>query len=76
MATARFRLFTPDAQYADDGVIERQTAGGDVDWDIRRAHSLAELSDESLGACDALVAWHEMKIDAAFVSTLRRCRTR
>ncbi len=71
---ARFRLLTPDAQYADDGVIERQTAGGDVDWDIRRAHSLDELSDESLGACDALVAWHEMKIDAAFVSTLRRCR--
>ena len=71
---ARFRLLTPDAQYADDGVIERQTAGGDVDWDIRRAHSLGELSDESLGACDALVAWHEMKIDAAFVSALRRCR--
>jgi phosphoglycerate dehydrogenase-like enzyme len=32
------------------------------------------LSDESLGACDALVTWHEMKIDAAFVSALRRCR--
>ncbi len=43
-------------------------------WDIRRAHSLGELTDNSLGACDALVAWHEMKIDAAFVSTLRRCR--
>jgi phosphoglycerate dehydrogenase-like enzyme len=74
IATARFRLLTPDAQYADDGVIERETAGGDVDWDIRRVHSRAELSDESLGACDALVAWHEMKIDAAFVSTLKRCR--
>ena len=71
---ARFRLLTPDAQYADDGVIERETAGADVDWDIRRAHSLSELSDESLGACDALVTWHEMKIDAAFVSALRRCR--
>ena len=71
---ARFRLLTPDAQYADDGVIEHETAGGDVDWDIRRAHSRGELSDESLGACDALVTWHEMKIDAAFVSALRRCR--
>ena len=71
---ARFRLLTPDAQYADDGVIERQTAGGDVDWDIRRAHSLGELSDACLGACDAVVAWHEMKIDAAFVSMLKRCR--
>ena len=45
---ARFRLLTPDAQYVDDGVIERQTAGGDVEWDIRRARSLAELPDESL----------------------------
>jgi phosphoglycerate dehydrogenase-like enzyme len=71
---ARFRLLTPDAQYVDDGFIERQTAGVDVDWDIRRARSLRELSDESLGACDGLVAWHEMKIDAAFVSALRRCR--
>jgi phosphoglycerate dehydrogenase-like enzyme len=42
--------------------------------DIRRAHSLGELTDDSLGVCDALVAWHEMKIDAAFVSALRRCR--
>ena len=71
---ARFRLLTPDAQYVDDGVIERQTAGGDVEWDIRRARSLAELPDESLAACDAVVAWHEMKIDATFVSALRRCR--
>lgn len=47
---ARFRLLTPDAQYVDDGVIERQTAGGDVDWDIRRARSLGELRNESLGA--------------------------
>jgi phosphoglycerate dehydrogenase-like enzyme len=42
--------------------------------DIRRAHSLGELTDDSLGACDALVAWYEMKIDAGFVSTLRSCR--
>ena len=27
-----------------------------------------------IGACDALVVWHEMKIDAAFISALRRCR--
>jgi hypothetical protein len=33
---ARMLLLTPDAQYADDGIIERQTSGSDVDWDIRR----------------------------------------
>ena len=63
---ARFRLLTPDAQYADDGIIERQTAGDDVDWDIHRSRTLAELPSESVAACDAMVVWHEMKIDRRF----------
>ena len=29
-------LFTPDAQYSDDGAIERQTAGSNVEWTICR----------------------------------------
>jgi D-3-phosphoglycerate dehydrogenase len=74
IAMPRFRLLTPDAQYADDGVIERQTAGGDVDWDIRRAHSLADIPAETLASCDAVVVWHEMLIDRAFVAALKRCR--
>jgi len=69
-----FRLLTPDAQYADDGIIERKTAGGDVDWDIRRARTFAEMPAESIGACDAMVVWHEMHIDRAFVAALKRCR--
>jgi D-3-phosphoglycerate dehydrogenase len=71
---ARFRLLTPDAQYADDGIIERQTAGSDVDWDIRRARTLAEIPADALAACDAVVVWHEMLIDRAFVAALKRCR--
>jgi D-3-phosphoglycerate dehydrogenase/C-terminal binding protein len=71
---SRFRLLTPDAQYADDGIIERQTAGPDVDWDIRRARTFADLPAESLAACDAVVVWHEMLIDPAFVAALKRCR--
>jgi phosphoglycerate dehydrogenase-like enzyme len=71
---ARFRLLTPDAQYADDGTIERQTAGGDVDWDIHRVRMLAEMPVESIGSCDAVVVWHEMNIDRAFVAALKRCR--
>jgi phosphoglycerate dehydrogenase-like enzyme len=70
----RFRLLTPDAQYPDDGVIERQTAGGDVEWDIRRAQTMDELPAEALAACDAIVAWHAMPIDRAFVAALNRCR--
>ena len=70
----RFRLLTPDAQYADDGIIERQTAGADVDWDIHRAQSVEALPEDVLAACDAIVVWHEMKIDRAFVARLKRCK--
>jgi D-3-phosphoglycerate dehydrogenase / 2-oxoglutarate reductase len=70
----RFRLLTPDAQYSDDGLIERRTAGSDVDWDIRRSRTLDEIPAECIAACDALVVWHEMHIDSAFVSALKRCR--
>lgn len=70
----RFRLLTPDAQYPDDGVIERHTAGADVDWDIFRARTLEGVSAASLAACDAIVVWHEMEIDRAFLAALERCR--
>ncbi len=59
----RFRLLTPDAQYADDGIIERRTAGPDVDWDIARERAPGKLSEDALASCDAMVVWHEMKID-------------
>jgi phosphoglycerate dehydrogenase-like enzyme len=71
---SQFRLMTPDAQYPDDGVIERKTAGADVIWDIRRAHSIGELTGDCLSACDAVVVWHEMKIDSEFVAALKNCR--
>jgi phosphoglycerate dehydrogenase-like enzyme len=70
----RFRLLTPDAQYPDDGTIERQAAGDDVAWDIRRANAMGGLPAESLAACDAVVVWHEMRIDRAFVAALQNCR--
>lgn len=70
----RFRLLTPDAQYADDGAIERETAGADVHWDIHRAQSPEGLPGEALAACDAIVVWHEMKIDRSFIAMLKRCK--
>ena len=70
----RFRLLTPDAQYVDDGVIERQTTGAEVDWDIQRARSIDDLAAGSLELADAVVIWHEMRIDAAFIAALKRCR--
>jgi phosphoglycerate dehydrogenase-like enzyme len=71
-----FRLLTPDAQYADDAEIERRTAGPDVHWDIyrERNRSRANIPAERLAEADAIVIWHEMVIDEAFVAALTRCR--
>ncbi len=71
---SRFRLLTPDAQYPDDGIIERQTAGPDVDWEIFRATSVQELPADVIAACDAIVAWHALPIDRDFIAMLKRCR--
>jgi phosphoglycerate dehydrogenase-like enzyme len=72
---SKFRILTPDAQYADDAVIERQAAGPDVAWDIfrERHQSRDRLPDAALKAADAIVVWHEMKIDADFVAKIPNC---
>jgi phosphoglycerate dehydrogenase-like enzyme len=71
---SQYRLLTPDAQYPDDGMIERKTAGADVHWDIQRSRKRDDLAADSLDACDAIVVWHEMKIDRAFIAALKKCR--
>jgi len=72
--SAPLRLLTPDAQYADDGIIERETAGADVHWTIVRERDPARLPDEALARADGIVIWHEMKIDAAFLARIPKCR--
>jgi phosphoglycerate dehydrogenase-like enzyme len=71
-----FRLLTPDAQYADDGVIERQTTGPDVEWTIFRAGDRdgRDIPSETLSVADALVVWHEMTVDETFINKLDSCR--
>jgi len=73
---ARFRLLTPDAQYADDAVIEHRTAGPDVHWDIyrERTRSRENIPPSILANADAIVIWHEMVIDTAFVDSLENCK--
>ena len=70
----RLHLFTPDAQFPDDGEIERLTAGPDVDWTICRERKLERLPRESLALADGVVTWHEMRIDAAFIAKIPKCR--
>jgi len=69
-------LLTPDAQYDDDAVIERRTAGAAVHWDIFRTpeRNGGNIPGSVLARADGLVVWHEMRIDADFISALKNCR--
>lgn len=70
----QFHLMTPDAQYADEAGIERETAGPDVAWSIFRERDPDAISAEAWARADALVVWHEMKIDATVIDRLENCR--
>src|SRR5690348_4924967 len=71
---ARFTILTPDAQYPDDGVVEREFTGPDFAFEIHRVRTPAELPAGSLEAADAVLGWHEFPIDAAAISRLGKCR--
>ncbi len=70
----RFAVLTPDAQYPDDGVLERAEAGSACDFEIHRVRDASDLPAASLARCDAMLVWHEVRIDAALIARLDRCR--
>jgi D-3-phosphoglycerate dehydrogenase len=70
----KFRVLTPDAQYADDGEIERATAGEGFQFLICREHSAEALPAGVLESSDALLVWHLLSIDATLIARLRACR--
>lgn len=71
---ARFRILTPDAQYPDDALVEREVAGPDFAFGIHRTRDVAQLPDGALEKADALLVWHEFPVTAAVIARLSRCR--
>lgn len=69
-----FRLLTPDAQYPDDALIERETAGADVHWSIYRERTPDAIPADEWSRADALVVWHEMPVTADVIARLDRCQ--
>ncbi|MBR9764420.1 MAG: C-terminal binding protein [Rhodobacteraceae bacterium] len=69
-----YRLLTPDAQYPDDALIERETAGTDVHWSIYRERQPDAVPAEEWARADALVVWHEMPVGADVIERLDRCK--
>ncbi|MFE0758152.1 C-terminal binding protein [Inquilinus sp. NPDC058860] len=70
----RFTILTPDAQYADDAVIERQVGGDDVEFVIRRERDRKKIPDEVYARADALLTWHELKVGQSVIDKMPRCR--
>jgi D-3-phosphoglycerate dehydrogenase len=70
----RFTILTPDAQYPDDAVVERQVAGPDVTFLLHRTRQPADIPLADLEACDAFLVWHEMRIDRTLIEKAKRCR--
>ena len=69
-----FHILTPDAQYADDALVERETAGEQFRFDIHRLRDGAEIPDESLERCDGMLVWHEVQVTAGIIARMPRCR--
>lgn len=69
-----FQILTPDAQYADDAVVERRTAGDLFRFEIHRLHDAAEIPEAGLAGCDGLLLWHEVTITEELVARMPRCR--
>lgn len=70
----RFTILTPDAQYPDDALVERQVAGKDVEFLIHRTRDPAAIPLEHWAACDAFLVWHEMKIDHTLIDKAKKRR--
>ena len=56
-----FHILTPDAQYADDAVVERRAAGDLFRFDIHRQREAAAIPEDSLAACDGVLLWHAFR---------------
>ena len=69
-----FHILTPDAQYADDAVVERRTAGDLFRFDIHRLRNAADIPEESLAICDGMLVWHEVTMTPDIIARLPRCR--
>lgn len=74
MTPARYRVLTPDAQYADDAEVERAAAGAGFEFLTCRESRAENLPDGALRDRHALLVWHWLPIDPGLIRRLDNCR--
>lgn len=67
-------VLMPDAQFDDDGGIERGVLGDHVELAVHRERRADRIPDERWRGADALILYHEVPIDEALVARLERCK--
>jgi phosphoglycerate dehydrogenase-like enzyme len=73
------KILIPDAQFPDAAEVEQkalsaEALGDAVEIEIHRCAHASEVADESWAACDAILAWQNVTVDAALVARLDNCR--
>lgn len=67
-------ILIPDAQFDDDALLERAEAGPAIRFAIHRARHADAVPAADWAAADALIAYHEITVDADLVGRMPRCR--
>lgn len=67
-------VYTPDAGFDDNGVMEREVAGARLDLRIDEWRGAASVNADLMRQADALLVWHQIALDAPAVGKLEKCR--
>ncbi|MFP6689458.1 MAG: C-terminal binding protein, partial [Alphaproteobacteria bacterium] len=68
------RVIIPDAQFPGATDVEQAALGDGAEIEVHRCARAEEIADESWAACDAILAWQNVTVDAALVAKLKKCR--
>ena len=67
-----FRVLSPDIQYADGGIIEKEVATKHLQLDLFRWEE--EVPAQQLAEYFGLLVWHLATIDSSYIDQLNSCR--
>ena len=68
------RILIPDAKFPGAADVEQAALGAHAEIEIRRAARAQDIAAASWAACDAILAWQDIRLDAALVAKLDKCR--
>ncbi|MEX0696457.1 MAG: C-terminal binding protein [Dongiaceae bacterium] len=68
------RILIPDAQFPGEPTVERAAAPPGSVVEVFRERDPDRIPDAVWRACDAMILWHEMAIDAGVAARLSSCR--